>query len=405
MQNSFSHPVRALGRTTLVLMLLLVAGCASIPRESFTLGDQQQAEVSGFSNIRHWADASAGESIQMSSVRELMHADRRRPLQMLALSGGGSAGAYGAGLLVGWTKSKNRPVFDVVTGVSTGALIAPFAFLGSQYDSRLHSLFTSGIAKDLRQRRGPIQALFSNGASDNSNFRRLIARYVTSDVVFEIARAHAGGRRLLVVTTNLDAQRAMVWNIGAIAMHPNIDKSMHLIHQVLLASASVPGVFPAVKISAVASGRKFSELHADGGVATQIYTAPDVALAGVTPVPARAPHGSSIFLIVNNTVEPEFSVVKATSLSIASRAYSTFIKSHTRQTISQTYNLSRKTGLDFNLNYIEETIPYSATDPFNTKYMRRLFDIGYSTGNRNAWKKAPPVLTAAPVENVVIAGK
>lgn len=405
MHICFFYPVRVLGRITFLLMLLLVAGCTSIPRDSFSLGDQQQAEVSGFSNIRHWADASADELFQASPVRAVMNADRRAPLQMLALSGGGGAGAYGAGLLVGWTDSNKRPVFDVVTGVSAGALIAPFAFLGPRYDPQLRSLFTSGIARDLKQQRGPIHALVSNGASDNSNFRKLIADYVTPDVIFEIARAHAGGRRLLVVTTNLDAQRAMVWDIGAIAMHANIDKSMHLIHQVLLASASVPGVFPAVKISAVANGRKFSELHSDGGVATQIYTAPDVALAGGIPQRAVVPHGSSIYMIVNNTIEPEFSVVKATSLSIASRAYSTFIKSHTRQTISQTYNLSRKTGLDFNLSYIEESVPYSATDPFNTKYMRRLFDIGYSTGNTSAWKKVPPILNGVSVKNAVIARK
>ncbi|MEM7633165.1 MAG: patatin-like phospholipase family protein [Pseudomonadota bacterium] len=405
MQNSLFQPVRALGRTTVLLMMLLVAGCASMPRDSFTLGDQQQAEVSGFSNIRHWADASADELARISPVKAVMRSDRRTPAQMLALSGGGGAGAYGAGLLVGWTNSNKRPAFDVVTGVSAGALIAPFAFLGSRYDPQLRSLFTSGIAKDLNQRRGPIRALISNGASDNSNFRKLIARYVTPDVVFEIARAHANGRRLLVVTTNLDAQRAMVWDIGAIAMHANIDKSMHLIHQVLLASASVPGVFPAVKISAVANGQEFSELHSDGGVATQIYTAPEVVLAGGVPKPTRTPHGSRIYMIVNNTIDPEFSVVKATSLSIASRAYSTFIKSHTRQTISQTYNLSRKTGLDFNLSYIEEKVPYDATDPFNTKYMRRLFDIGYATGNRDAWKKTPPILTSVPVENAVIARK
>ncbi len=402
MQNLVLYPAAALGRTLVLSLLLLVAGCTSLPRDSFTLGDQQQAEVSGFSNIRHWADAPADELVQVSPVSAVVDADRRAPVRMLALSGGGGAGAYGAGLLVGWTKSQKRPVFDVVTGVSAGALIAPFAFLGPRYDPQLRSLFTSGVAKSLKQHRGPIRALISNGASDNDNFKKLIAEYVTPDVVFEIAREHASGRRLLVVTTNLDAQRATVWDIGAIAMHANIDKSMHLIHQVLLASASIPGVLPAVKISAVANGRKFSELHSDGGVATQIYTAPDVALAGGMAGRVEVPNGSSIYMIVNNSVEPEFSVVKATSLSIASRAYSTFIKSHTRQTISQTYNLSRRIGLDFNLSYIEDKVPYSAMDPFNTEYMRRLFDIGYSVGSRDTWKKTPPILTGLPVENVTL---
>jgi predicted acylesterase/phospholipase RssA len=372
-----------------------------MPRDAFTLSDQKNAQVAGFTNIRHWADAPAEDLKRSSAVKAMLSPDRTKSVQMLALSGGGGAGAYGAGLLNGWTKSGARPKFDVVTGVSVGALIAPFAFLGERYDQQLAEMFTSGIASSLKQPRGPLSIILSNGASDNSRFKALIAKFVTPDVVFELANAHAEGRRLLIITTNLDAQRAVVWDIGAIAMHKNIDNSMQLIHQVLLASASIPGVFPAVEISAVANGKRFSELHSDGGVATQIYTASDAALAGSAGQHASPPPGSRIFLVINNTIEPEFSMVKATSLSVASRAFSTFIKSHTRQTVAQTYNLSNKMGLDFNLSYISQSVPYNTSDPFNTEYMRQLFQIGFKSGLTGGWDKSPPIIgKAAPAQLV-----
>ena len=191
----------------------------------------------------------------------------------LALSGGGSGGAFGAGILTGWTTAGTRPTFDVVSGVSTGALIAPFAFLGSSYDPTLAELYTSGIAETLVRPR-PIIGLLGAALSDPAPLRRLVERYVTDDMLRKIAAEHSKGRRLFVVTTNLDAQRTVIWDMGAIAAHGH-EQALVLFRNVLIASASIPAVFPPVMIEVTMNGKRFQEMHSDGGATTQLFTAPE----------------------------------------------------------------------------------------------------------------------------------
>src|SRR4051812_1624759 len=216
-----------------------LAACSSVPRTSYTAEQASFASVPGIPAARAFADASTETFSEMAGRPEA----RRQAFTYLALSGGGGDGAYGAGIINGWTASGTRPEFSLVSGVSTGALIAPFAFLGPAYDSYLTEFYTSGVAETLVQSPSLTNVLFGSGLFGDGRLRDLIGRYVTADLLAAIAAEHAKGRRLLVVTTNLDSQRAVIWNMGAIAANgaPN---AVDLFRDVLTASASIPAVFP-----------------------------------------------------------------------------------------------------------------------------------------------------------------
>jgi len=316
-------------------------------------------------------------------------------ISYLVLSGGGSGGAFGAGILTGWTSAGTRPAFDVVSGVSTGALIAPFAFLGSSYDPALTELYTSGIAETLFRPR-PMIALMGSALSDPIPLRRLVERYATNDMLRKIAAEHSKGRRFFVVTTNLDAQRTVIWDMGAIAASGH-RQALALFRDVLVASASIPAVFPPVMIDVTVNGKRFQEMHSDGGATTQLFTAPESLLASTHINPPVKAKSVDLYIILNSMLDPEFETVRPTTLAIAGRAYSTLVKTHARATVNATYTLTQRTGVNFNLTYLDEVVPYKISDPFNTEYMRRLFVIGHEKAlSKNAWRKIPP---AASDEN------
>ncbi len=377
-------PIRLL---MMILLLPALTACAGLPRNALTEADQNVAQVESFSGIRFWGD---GPSDELGSVgpgfEPSTHSGRTT---YLALSGGGSGGAFGAGFLTGWTAAGSRPEFDVVSGVSTGALIAPFAFLGSSYDAVLAESYTSGIAETLVRPR-PISALFGTAVSDSSALRQLVEHYVTEDMLRKIAAEHSKRRRLFVVTTNLDAQRTVIWDMGAIAASGN-GQALALFRDVLVASASIPAVFPPVMINVTVNGKRFQEMHSDGGATTQLFTAPEFLLASTEITPPIRPKQVDLYIILNNALEPEFEAVKPSTLAVADRAYSTLVKTHARSAVNATYTLTQRTGINFNLAYIDEIIPYSISDPFNTEYMRCLFRIGHDKAkSAHGWKRTPP---------------
>ena len=250
-----------------------VAACGSVPRTAYTAEQAALASVPGIPGARVYADAS------VDTIAELAGNPLRRSagFNYLALSGGGGDGAYGAGVLNGWTASGTRPEFTLVSGVSTGALIAPFAFLGPAYDAYLTEFYTSGVAGELVTSPSISNILFGSGLFGDGRLRNLIARYVTPELLTAIAEEHAKGRRLMVVTTNLDSQRSVIWNMGAIASSgaPN---ALDLFRDVLAASASVPAVFPPQMIDVTAADARFQEMHVDGSVVTPVFTLPQTLL-------------------------------------------------------------------------------------------------------------------------------
>ncbi|MBP1182488.1 patatin-like phospholipase family protein [Methylobacterium sp. PvR107] len=366
-----------------------VGACGSVPRGSYTADQAAFASVPGIPGARVYADAS------VETIAELAANPQRRSsgFTYLALSGGGGDGAYGAGVLNGWTASGKRPEFTLVSGVSTGALIAPFAFLGAAYDPYLTEFYTSGVAGELVASPNLANVLFGSGLFGDGRLRSLIDRYVTSDLIRAVAEEHAKGRRLLVVTTNLDSQRAVIWNMGAIAAS-GVPNARELFRDVLAASASIPAVFPPQFIDVSAGDARFQEMHVDGSVVTPVFTLPQSLLLRDGRI--RTGGKAEIYVVINGRLEPDFEVTKDNTLSIVERSFTTASRARSRATLTATYALARSNGIGFNLTYIDENGPKaSAAKGFDTAYMRALYEAGLEKGRSGTlWQHTVP---AAPI--------
>lgn len=313
-----------------------------------------------------------------------------RDMNILCISGGGSGGAFTAGILSAWTKSGSRPSFDLVTGVSTGALIAPFAFLGPRYDEDIRRLYTSDKAQKLIDFNWQAGVVFGTSLLRGQVLRSLVETYITEDFLRKIAIEHRKGRRLLIMTTNLDTQRGVVWNMGAIAASGRPD-ALELFRNVMIASGSIPGVFPAVMIKVKTQDRSFEEMHSDGGSSAQFLAFPDEVLGSSRRLPkSMKAQKTHLFVIVNNALIPEFSVVSNRIISVAARAYAVLVKSQTKQGLLALYNYAHRAGIDFSVASIDQQVPYSMADPFNTTYMRTLYQIGLTeTLEGRVWHENP----------------
>ena len=393
----------ALGRVLWALFLAgALAGCAAaIARNPVPLALESQAEVVGMgaTPIRFWGDqlppnADALVKEKWAQVRanrpELLAKGRRPVVSFLALSGGGSDGAFGAGLLGGWTASGKRPKFDLVTGVSTGALTAPFAFLGPKYDAALKHVFTQSDTKDIAIAQ-PVRGLLGGDAlSSNAPLARIVAHYVNEAFLQEVAEEHRKGRRLLIGTTNLDAERPVIWDMGQIAVSGR-PEALELFRKVLLASAAIPAVFPPGFVKVAADGALYDEMHVDGGATREVFLVPTQFMAkstdgrlGINPI-RRA------YIIRNGRVAPEYKPVKAKTLSIAGRAVSSLIKSQGVGDLYELYVFAKKNGIDYNVAYIPGDFIDTSTQAFDPVYMTKLYDLGFRAAQAGyPWKKVPP---------------
>ena len=370
---------RLLGSAILACCLALAA-CTSLPRTPYSAADASTARVLDLDGLRRYTDEPVAkfrfEKEAPSSTRTY-----------LALSDGGADGAYGVGVLNGWTAAGTRPAFSVVSGVSTGGLIAPFAFLGSQYDDTLREVYTSGIAESLLDDPSIIRVLFGSGLFGNKRLRELVARYVGPEILAAVARENAKGRKLLVVTTDLDTQRTAVWDMGKIAAVGS-PEALNLFRDVMAASASIPLVFPPILIEAEGQGRRFQEMHVDGGVTAPVLTLPDALLfQGRLPANSRM----NIYILVNKKLERTFELVSNSTLDVASRSLSSITQSQTRSVIFSTYDFARRNRWGFHLSYIERDYPASPKEGFDTGYMRALYQYGYEkAASGHAWTSTPP---------------
>lgn len=378
----------------------LVVGCGGAPiRNALPDTLSGQAAASGMTGVRFWGDqtppnlkAIVKEKIaQMRAARpHLFKAGKRPLLSFLTVSGGGSDGAFGAGLLTGWSASGTRPEFEIVTGVSTGALIAPFAFLGPKYDPVLKEMYTT-YSTDAFLRKRPVQGLLGGTAlASNKPLAGLIAKYADQNLLAEVAAAHKTGRRLLIGTTNLDAQRPVIWDMGKIASSGN-PEAIHLFRNVLLASAAIPGVFPPVFINVQADGKTYDEMHVDGGTTNQVFLLPGQLRVGSVDNRTGFRPQRREYIIRNGRVGPEHKVVTAGTLSIASRSVSTMIKYQGIGDLYKMYEFSRRNGIQYRLAYIPVDFKDTSTEPFDTVYMTKLFNVGYRQAKQGyRWKKTPP---------------
>ncbi len=376
------------GALAVIFAGMLLTACATIERIPYSAEEAQIAHIEGFSdNIRMWADAPA-EAFLRSALRP--QPQPGKAFTYLALSGGGGEGAFGAGVLAGWTASGTRPEFTIVSGVSTGALIAPFAFLGPKYDETLKQIYTSGIASSFVCTPNPVEAVFGSAIFSQEPLHDAVRQYATEEVVNAVAAEYAKGRRLLVLTTDLDSDRPVVWDMGAIASTPS-PRALGLFQDVITASASVPVVFPPMLIEATANGHRFQEMHVDGTVTTPVFTFPDNFLlrpGARSKIPGPKP---DLFILMNNRIEPTFHTIANATSKIATRAFSTKNKQDTRGILFATFEVAKRNGLGFNLTYIDKSLPETGRTGFETDYMRALYSFGYARAvTGRFWAHVPP---------------
>lgn len=396
---SYSTPFRRLQSLAAVLAVsLALASCASGPdRPLFNLAEEANPVVPGFEDIRFYADddgtnfrdhvfAQVMNQVEVGGMGIL----KKGRSDWLMISGGGEDGAYGAGVMVGLTKAGKRPNFDLVSGVSTGALMAPFVFLGPSYDPQLKSIYTDIDSKQIFKVIGLRGILGGMSAASSAPLRATMEAMVSDKVLDEIAAQHRLGRRLYVVTTDLDAQRPVVWDMGAIAATPSQGRRK-LFLDVLQASASIPGIFPPVFITAEADGQTFEEMHVDGGSTMQVLTLPTTIQSMEQSRRRLDKRKRALYILMNNTMRPRFEQTKTKTFSIAGRSLSTIIKRHGIQSIEIMYDITKARGFDFFVTYVGLDFTEDLPAPFDPVYMNALFDYGYQRALAgDVWRTAPP---------------
>ncbi|MDP1840776.1 MAG: patatin-like phospholipase family protein [Reyranella sp.] len=353
-------------------------------------------------------DALLSRVVSDALDRELAYAAREGrsnvgPADYLAISGGGASGAYGAGLLVAWSELGTRPEFKVVTGVSTGALTAPFAFLGERYDRQLEHFYTDISTSDIMVPRGLLVGLISDSFYDSAPLLQTIRNVLTPEFVAAIASEYSDkGRLLVVATTNLDVPVGILWNMGGIAAsgHP---RRAELMARILLASASIPGVFPPVMIDLEAAGERFQEMNVDGGTVAQVVLYPP----SISPVglllkdrrrQAFLDRPRRLYVIRNSRPGSDFETVDRSTLKIVERAVATLISMQGLGDLYQLYLLAQRDGIDYNVSFIPQSFSGKPREPFDQAYMRSLYQVGRETMLKGVpWQKYPPGYNPIPI--------
>lgn len=382
------------------ILATVLFGCASLDRlPSVTLSEVHNASILGIADARFYPDRDAKEiealalkifERQLKSRGRSAFSASTGPAYFLVISGGGDNGAFGAGLLSGWSERGDRPQFNLVTGVSTGALTAPFAFLGRAYDATLRELYTQIVPGDVFTKRGFFAVVSNDAMTDTAPLRNMIARHLDQGMIEKIAQEYAKGRLLLIGTTNLDQGRPVIWNIGAIAesKHPG---ARDLILKVLLASAAIPGVFPPVMFDVELNGVQHQEMHVDGGAMAQAFLYPtSLRVKSLSKRTNKATRKRIAYIIRNGRPFKDEESVKRQTLSVAMQAISTMTASSGLNDTYRMYLTAKRDGVDFNLAFIDDgfTVPYK--EAFDQSYMQSLFDYGFQKGLAgHPWRKTP----------------
>ncbi len=392
----------------LAVVILFVSGCATArARHALPMDLLEKAQLSGMRDIRAF-DGKPSQFITTDFLKLLdreQKEDKQESLwaahsshayDVLAISGGAANGAYGVGLLNGWTRQGSRPVFEIVTGVSTGAIIAPFAFIGSKYDEKLKEFYTKYSTREIMRRKGLLQIFFSNSYMSNLPLEHLIEHNFDPPLLREVAREYNKGRRLYVGTTDLDAQEFVIWDMGKIASIGGA-KALALFRKIILASVTMPIVFPPVYFEVEANHRMYDEMHVDGGATKQVFLLYDV-LRGIDKAVKQKGIDISkmkyrIYVIRNGYVDPVWKQVSDNIFSIAERTFDTSTNAQGIGDLYQLYTFTELGRGDFNLAYIPSSHVPQRRELFDLNEMRDLFDLGFNEALKGYdWKKVPPGL-------------
>jgi predicted acylesterase/phospholipase RssA len=335
-------------------------------------------------------DGRAALLREMDVWRKGGHAGPLPTAHYLAISGGGAKGAFAAGLLNGWTATGNRPEFKIVTGVSTGALIAPFAFLGSEYDAALKEVYTTVTTKDIYIRRGLLAALFGDAIRDNRPLCNLVERHMDEAFIDKVAREYDRGRMLLICTVNLDRKKPVIWNMGAIAQGKR-PQALALFRRIIIASSAIPSVFPPVMFEVDVNGKRYQEMHVDGCTAAEVFLYPPGMRVREASERLGVSRQRELHIIWCDRLDSEKANVDRRTLSISQAALKTALHYAAIGDLLMLYFIAQNDDIDYNLSYIDQDFQTTHKADFDPRYMQPLFEYGFRRATQgSAWKKTPP---------------
>ena len=391
------------------IIFIIGSGCATLPRNPVPSDRVFDAQIAGIPGARAWGgilsdefQADLIESRRQEAPDQFPKDEYGRPVyDALALSGGGATGAYGAGFLNGWTKTGDRPEFKIVSGISTGALTAPIAFMGSEYDDLLREFYTTVETESILQQLSLFTILFqSESFASTAPLKKLLDRYFDKDFLRKIAERHNQGYRLYIGTHHMDAQRLVVWNMGLIANSDHPD-APELFRQVVLASASIPIAFPPVMIKSEVDGVTYDEMHVDGGVSVQVFfyagtidiSAAIAAAAEETNLEDMPKNRGDLYIIRNGQLSSQPEQIPRELSEITSRAVDSMIKISAVGDLYRIYSFAQRDGINFFYTHVPEYYVAESTEAFDKAEMNHLFNIGLERGaSGEAWKTKPPGL-------------
>jgi hypothetical protein len=379
-----------------------LAGCGVLPRNPVPPELTQVASIPGMPDVRAWAgrpSAAMERDFERSFAQESpadfpRGADGVVRYPHLALSGGGSNGAFGAGFLNGWSATGSRPVFKVVTGVSTGALMAPFAFLGSHYDAPLHEFYTTTTTRDIFAVGSILVSLLrGDSLADTGPLAALIARHVDAEFLRKVADAHNRGRRLYMGTVDLDSRQFVVWNMGLIAENGHPD-ALDLFRKVMLASASIPVAFPPVFFDVEAEGRRYDEMHVDGFVGANIFLNAGLVIPSLSHEQAgRGAAREDIFVIHNGQLVVTPSPTRRSLRGISSRVIDVSARFGVAGDLIRIYAFAQRDRASFHWVTIDESVDLPGSEVFDPVKMAELYEIGRKAALAGpVWSTSPPGL-------------
>lgn len=370
---------------------MLAVGCAP-KRNPVPVELQPSAKIIDYDVIRFYGDSTPEnmDALRKEWAEQGKLLPSEEPLAFLSLSGGGADGAFGAGFLNGWSSTGNRPEFNVVTGVSTGALIAPFAFLGPEYDPVIKLLYTTYTTDMLVKQRPIGSALSGDSLFNTAPLQLALKTFITPRLIAEIGQAHRQGRRLVIGTTNLDEMRPVYWDIGAIAQY-DTDEARQLIRDVMRASVSIPVAFPPVYFTVHAEGKAYDEMHVDGGITNQVFSYPAAIKLGAEMQKLGIEHAMSIYVIRNDALKSKGVQVEPNLIDIASRSLAGLIRNQGIGDIYKIESLAKRDGMDFHLAFIPPSWDEESEELFDPVYMKKLFQVGYDMArSTDPWHTEPP---------------
>ncbi len=371
--------------TTLLLALMfLLGGCQTAPRRAAPPDLINQATPEGFPPALRLVttDLHGFTSQSTEFFKGIRAAATDGTIDILALSGGGSGGAYGAGALAGLSRAHERPQFELVTGVSAGALLAPFAFLGPDWDARMQLAFTG--KRSARLMRSPTRTILARllsprGLPRHNPLFQLVDHFVTPAMIDAVAREAAKGRKLIVATTDLDKHETVLWDMGAIAARGD-PTARRLFRDVLIASASVPGIFPPVLIHVSDGHSRYDEMHVDGSVTTSVFTMP--LIVGIQAYDVPELRGAHLYMIVNGQLARTPRTTPFNTIDVLSNSFAAEMTYKTRGAVLENIAAARRMHMQFRMTEIPVDYPQESFVDFDAKHMRALFDYAEDCASR-----------------------